>query len=128
MSTAESEIALSPGGSADCPLLVQPMTSHPSSANRLAAALPTYPQPAIRTRGISFQAGSGNLNLAKLAWLDRAHLLQTNQFEERKKRNHDFNARRHFREQLGKFQCSTLADAGQNRFDFIGDSVVLAEN
>src|SRR6267154_1637402 len=72
--------------------------------------------------------GSGNLNLAKLTRLDRPHLLQANQFEKREKRNHDFNARRHFREQLGKFQCSTLADAGQNRFDFIGDSVVLAEN
>src|SRR4029077_14408411 len=72
--------------------------------------------------------GRGNFNLAKLAWLDRPHLLQTNQFEERKKRNHDFNARRHLREQLRKFQRSSFADAGQNRFDFIGDSVVLAKN
>jgi predicted CXXCH cytochrome family protein len=88
------------------------------------SALSEYKQAQIYNADIP----SGNLNLAKLAWLDRAHLLQANQFEEREKRNYDLNPRRHFREQLGKFQCSTLADADQNRFDFIGDSVVFAEN
>src|SRR5205085_9726543 len=81
-----------------------------------------------RQTNTAFSGARGNFNLAELAWLDRAHLLQTNQFEEREKRNHDLNARRHLREQFGEFQRSTFADASKNGFDFIGDSVVLAEN
>src|SRR3954451_5837110 len=125
MSTTRGAIAPCPLP-ADDSVRVQPITSQPSWANSLAAAVPTYPQPAMRTEGIS--GSRGNLDFAELSWLNRAHLFQANQFEEREKRHYNLNPRRHLGEQLRELKRQSRADPVKNGFDFIGDGVVLAEN
>src|ERR1043166_4349694 len=72
--------------------------------------------------------GRRDFDVLEQSSLERAHLLQANQFQQGKKRDHDFDARGKRAKQIGKTQRPPTTDSLQDKLDLFRNAVALAEN
>src|SRR2546421_7176593 len=84
----------------------------------------------MRSRGMMsiLRCDGSDLDFVEHFSLQRAHLIQANQFEQRQERDHNFHARGRLSEQIRKTHSLSFAHELENLLDLVRNAESLREN